>query len=40
MLHNVKLLERRFPRLGDRIVAYLLALSTLLLVIGLAIQFL
>jgi hypothetical protein len=37
MLHNIKLIERRFPRLRNRVVPFLLALSASALLVGLGI---
>ena len=37
MIHVVKLIERRFPKAGDRIVLSLLALSASALAVGLGI---
>ncbi len=35
MLHNIRLIERRFPKLAGRLVPSLLALSASALVVGL-----
>jgi hypothetical protein len=40
MIHVVKLVRRRFPKLGDRIVTTLFALSASALAVGLGIMLL